>query len=69
MEAIKLTDLFRLLKLPKGSNPNVKCPENVEKVQKREVSALKIKKSTIQNVGYFETRGGGLDFQIFPKFK
>ena len=32
-------------------------------------SALKIKKSTIQNVDYFETRSGGLDFQIFPKFK
>ena len=32
-------------------------------------SALKIKKSTIQNVDYFETRGGSLDFQIFPKFK
>ena len=31
-------------------------------------AALKIKKSTIQNLDYFEMRGG-LDFQIFPKIK
>ena len=32
-------------------------------------SAPKIKKFTFQNVGYIEMREGGLDFQIFPKFK
>ena len=52
-----------------GSIPNVKCPENVEKVQKNGGSDLKIKKSTIQNVNYFEMKGGEPDFQLFPKFK
>ena len=42
----------------KGSNQNVKCPENVGKGQKRGAT-LKIKKYTIQNVDYFEIRGGG----------
>ena len=32
-------------------------------------SLAKIKKSAIQNVDYFEMRGGGPDFQVFPKFK
>ena len=50
--------------LTEGSTENAKCPENVEKVQ-----AANIKNPTIQNVDYFEMRGGGLDFHIFPKFK
>ena len=33
-----------------------------------EGSALKIEKSTIQNVDFL-IRGGGLDFQVFPKCK
>ena len=51
-----------------GSYQNTKCHENVEEVQKGGGSALVIKKSTIQNVDYFEM-GEGADFQIFLKFK
>ena len=55
----------------KGSNQNVKCPENVGKGQKkgRGGATLKIKKYTIQNVDYFEIGGGGPKFQVFPTFK
>ena len=52
----------------KGSNQNVKCPENVGKGQKKGGGAtLKIKKYTIQNVDYFEIGGGGFpSFRFFP---
>ena len=40
--------------------------KNVEKVQNGEL-ALKIKKSTMQNVDFFKR--GGADYQSFPKFK
>ena len=44
-----------LYRWTKGSNPNVKCPKNMEKVQKGGGrSPLQIRKSTIQNVDYFE---------------
>ena len=40
-----------------------------KKSKRKWESALKIKKSTIQNVDYFEKRGGDRDFQTGPKFK
>ena len=50
----------------KGSNQNVKCPENVGKGQKKGGGAtLKIKKYTILNVDYFEIGGGGAQVSGF----
>ena len=40
--------------------------KNVPKLWKSPKSALKIKKSTIQNVDYFETRRGVWIFKYFP---
>ena len=53
-----------------GSNQNLKCPENVAKVLKGGVGvSAENKKVHIQNVDYFEIRGGSPDFQVFPEFK
>ena len=49
----------------KGSNQNVKCPENVGKGQKKGGGAtLKIKKYTILNVDYFEIVSGFSHIQM-----
>ena len=42
-------------------------PKKWKKSKRGGGSALKIKKSTIQNVDYFEMRGRGMDFKFFQK--
>ena len=54
------------MKISLGEPSKLEMSQNCGKSPKGGGSALKIKKSTIQNVDYFETRGGVWIFKFFP---